>query len=266
VYAGHGTASVSDPAARKTVNESYRQRVIREKLARSDARRPEALPTGFNSLDAATGGMPRGGIVELFGDAGSGKTTLALQIAANVQAAGGSAVWVDAEHCFDAAYAMRLGVAMDRLPVAQPDSAEEALEIMRRLAESAAVDLLVVDSAAALVPQVELEAGIAASGAGLHSRVLASGLRRLAAAIRRSGSVALFLNQTRTSTARGGEDAGKAAGGPPLKLFAATRLAILGDPRRTRSVVLRVLKNKAAGAPSECRLVWRNDAGLAEAP
>ena len=255
---------MSERAASKAVNESYRQRVIREKLARSEATRPAALPTGFGSLDAATGGMPRGGIIELFGDAGSGKTTLALQITANVQAAGGSAVWVDAEHCFDAAYAMRLGVAMERLPVARPDSAEEALEIMRLLAESAAVDLLVVDSAAALVPQVELDAGIGTSGAGLHGRVLASGLRRLAAAIRRSGSVALFINQTRT--AGDAEDTGKAAGGPPLKLFAAMRLAIRGNPERSRLVVVRVMKNKAAGASSECGLAWRNDAGLAEAP
>src|SRR5215472_14159779 len=143
---------------------------MREKLARSEPMRPPTLPTGFRPFDTATGGLPRGCIIELFGDAGTGKTTLALQIAAHVQAAGGSAVWVDAEHCFDAGYAMRLGVAMDRLPVAQPDSAEEALEMLRRLADSAAVDLLVVDSAAALVPQVELEAGISASGAGLHSR------------------------------------------------------------------------------------------------
>jgi recombination protein RecA len=248
------------------MNESYRQRVIREKLARSEPTRPAGLSTGFASLDAATGGMPRGGIVELFGGADSGKTTLALQIAANVQAAGGSVVWVDAEHCFDAAYAIRLGVAMDRMPVAQPDSAEEALEMLRRLAESAAVDLLVVDSAAALVPQLEREAGIGSSGAGLHSRVLASGLRRLATAIRRSGSVALFLNQTRAGSAGDGEDVERAAGGPALKLFSAMRIAVRGNLQRARPVVLRVLKNRAAGAAAECGLVWRSDAGFAEAP
>jgi recombination protein RecA len=248
------------------MNESYRQRVIREKLARSESMRPAALPTGFGSLDAATGGLPRGGIVELFGAAGSGKTTLALQIAANVQAAGGAAVWVDAEHCFDAAYAMRLGVAIDRLPVAQPVSAEEALEVLRRLAESAAVDLLVVDSAAALVPQVELETGIGATGAGMHSRVLASGLRRLATAMRRSGSVALFLNQTRARMAGDGEESETAAGGPPLKLFAAMRIAVRGSPQRGRSIALRVVKNKAAGAPAECELVWKNEGGLTEGP
>jgi recombination protein RecA len=248
------------------MNEAYRQRVIREKLARSDPARPVGLSTGFASLDGATGGLPRGAIVELFGGAGSGKTSLALQIAANVQTAGGAAVWVDAERCFDARYAARLGVAMERLPVAQPGSAEEALEILRRLAESAAVDLLVVDSAAALVPQVELEAGIGASGAGLHSRVLASGLRRLVAALRRSGAVALFLNQTRTRTAGGGDESETAAGGPPLKLYAAMRLAVRGTPGRSRRITLRVLKNKAGGASAECGLAWREDGGLSEAP
>jgi recombination protein RecA len=249
------------------VNESYRQRVIREKLARSEpSHPPAALPTGFPRLDAATGGLPRGAIVELFGGAGSGKTTLALQIAANVQAAGGSAVWVDAEHCFDARYAARLGVTTERLPVAQPATAEEALEILRRLAESGAVDLLVVDSAAALVPQIELEAGIGASGPGLHSRVLASGLRRLGMAVRKTGSAALFLNQTRGRPSGGGEEAETAAGGPPLKLYAAMRLEVRGRPGRALPVVLRVLKNKAAGASAECELVWREDGRLAEAP
>ena len=248
------------------VNESYRQRVIREKLARSEPSRQLTLPTCFRVLDAATGGLPRGGIVELFGGAATGKTTLALQITAHVQAAGGSVVWIDAEHCLDATYAIRLGVTMDRLPVAQPDSAEEALEVLRRLAESAAVDLLVVDSAAALVPQIELEAGIGTSGAGLHSRVLASGLRRLAAAIRRSGAVALFLNQTRARGTSDDDDSETAAGGPSLKLFAAMRIALRGTPQRRGSVVLKVLKNKAGGPPAECELEWKDDVGFTEGP
>lgn len=248
------------------MDELYRQRVIREKLARSGPARPTPLPTGFARLDSMTGGLPRGGIVELFGGAGCGKSTLALQIAAHVQAAGGSVVWIDAEHCFEAEYAMRLGVAVDRLPVAQPESAEEALEILRRLAESAAVDLLVVDSAAALVPQIELEARIGTSGAGLHSRVLASGLRRLATAIRRSGTVALFLNQTRARGASVEEASEMAAGGPSLKLFAVMRIAMRGTPQRSRAAILRVLKNKAGGGAAECELEWKNEAGFTEGP
>jgi recombination protein RecA len=179
------------------MKEDERQRAIREKLVRTQPAGSAALSTGFARLDEATGGLPRGGIVELFGAPDCGKTTLALQIAAHTQRGGWTAAWIDAEHCFDAAYAKRLGVVLDRLPVAQPDSAEEALEMLRRLAASGAVDLLVVDSAAALVPQLELAAGIGASGGGLHGRVLASGLRRLAPAIRRSGTAALFLNHTR---------------------------------------------------------------------
>jgi recombination protein RecA len=248
------------------MNEAYRQRVIRQKLAASEPARPAVLSTGFRGLDAVTGGLPRGGIVELFGGAASGKTTLALQIAARVQAAGCSAVWVDAEHCFDAAYAMRLGVSVDGMPVAQPGSAEEALEVLRRLAESGAVDLLVVDSAAALVPQLELEAGIGTSGAGLHGRVLASGLRRLARALRRGGSVAIFLNQTRSRSGKEGEDGETAAGGPPLKLFSTLRIAVGGNPQRTGGAVVRVLKNKAGGAAGECRMTWKSEVGFTEGP
>ncbi|HUN70382.1 MAG TPA: AAA family ATPase, partial [Burkholderiales bacterium] len=130
------------------MHESHRQRAIRKALLQAEPTRGPVLLTGFPALDDATGGLPRGTIVELFGTAGCGKTTLALQIAAHVQQSGGSAVWIDAEHTFDAAHAARLGVTVDRLPVAQPDSAEEALEMVRRLAASGAVDLLVVDSAA----------------------------------------------------------------------------------------------------------------------
>jgi recombination protein RecA len=247
------------------MKESDRQRAIRQKLARAGAAPPPALLTGFALLDRATGGLPRGSIAELFGTPACGKTTLALQIAAHVQQAGGAAVWVDAEHSFDPAYALRLGVAVGRLPVAQPESAEEALEIVRRLAASGAVDLLVVDSAAALVPQIELATGIGEAGAGAHGRVLASGLRRVASAMRRGEAVALFLNQMRGG-AEEGEGAGAAAGGPPLKLFAAVRIAMRAGAPGGRPAVLRVVKNTAGAAPAECLLAWRDGAGFAETP
>jgi recombination protein RecA len=248
------------------MKESYRQRAIRERLAQSQPARAAApLSTGFPSLDAVTAGLPRGAIVELFGAPGGGKTTLALQIVAHLQACGGSAAWIDAEHCFDPGNAVRLGVSIDALPVAQPASAEEAFEIARRLAASAAVDLLIVDSAAALVPEIELDTAIGSGGAGLHTRVLASGLRRLAAAIRRSGAVVLFLNQARARGGQAGQE-DTAAGGPPLKLFAALRLALSGEPAPGRPVRLRVLKNKAAAAPAECHLLWTNEARFVESP
>jgi recombination protein RecA len=242
------------------MREEQRQRVIREKVARSAAPPAEFLPTRFSILDQATGGgLPLGRIAELFGGAGSGKTTMALQIAASVQRADGNAAWIDAEHAFDPAYATRLGVAVEQLPVAQPATAEQGFEIARQLAISGAVDLIVVDSAAALVPEIELQMELGDTGGGAQSRVLASGLRRLARTLQRSGTVALFLNQTRAS-----EVAETSAGGPPLKMFATTRIA-LGPYARGR-MHFRVLKNKAGGPFREGDLPWQNGAGFVERP
>ena len=163
--------------------EEERQRAILLRLARmqSPASGPESFfPSGFRALDDALGGgFPRGRIVELFGPSGCGKTTLAIQCVARAQKDGLTAAWIDADHTFDPAYATRLGVDTERVPFAQPASAEQGLEIARTLAGSGAVDLVVVDSAAALVPQLELEAGIGDDAPGLHGRVLASGLRKL---------------------------------------------------------------------------------------
>src|SRR4051794_29656252 len=223
------------------MQEEQRQRVIRQKVVRMEVATPAFLSTGFASLDAATGGFPRGRIVEIFGASGSGKTTLALRAVATLQKNGGAAAWIDAEHAFDPAYATRLGVAVEQAPLAQPQSAEEALEITRRLALSGAVDLLVVDSAAALTPEIELLTGIGQSGPGTQSRVLASGLRKLDMALRRSGASVVILNQTRVH-----EEAEAPAGGPPLKLFAAMRISLQSrGGGRTR---FRILKNKGAKA------------------
>jgi recombination protein RecA len=242
------------------MREDQRQRVIRQKVARFASPPTQFLSTGFHPIDEALGGgLPRGRVVELFGGAGSGKTTLAMQIVAAVHRSGGSAAWIDAEHAFDPAYAARLGVAVEQLPVAQPATAEQAFEIARQLAISGALELIVVDSAAALVPEIELRTGIGDSGGGAHSRVLASGLRKLSGALRRGGAVALFLNQTRAS-----EFAETSAGGPPLKLFAAARLA-LGPFARGR-MRFRVLKNRASGSFREGDLPWQNGAGFVERP
>ncbi len=158
--------------------EEERQHAILLRLARmqSPAGAPDSFfASGFRALDEALGGgLPRGHIVELFGPSGCGKTTLAIQCVACAQRNALTAAWIDADHTFDPAYAARLGVDMERVPFAQPGSAEQGLEIVRTLAASGAVDLVVVDSAAALVPQLELEAGIGADAPGLHGRVLAS--------------------------------------------------------------------------------------------
>ena len=227
--------------------------------------RPAALliPTGFASLDRALGGgLPRGRIVELFGPSSSGKSTMALQVVARLQRFGSTAAWIDAEHTFEPSYAAALGVVIDRLPVAQPDSAEQALEIARQLAQSRAVELLVIDSAAALVPSLELETGLGTSGPGLPGRVLASGLRRLSTALARTDTSLLVLNQIRSRMDPSEGEAETSAGGAPLKLHAALRIVLgLGTGRTVR---FRVLKNKAAAAFQEGELEWNQGAGFAE--
>src|SRR5881296_245002 len=159
----------------------------------------EVIPTGAISFDAAlgVGGMPRGRVVEIFGPESSGKTTIALHVVAEAQKRGGMAAFVDAEHALDAAYAKRLGVDTDNLLVSQPDYGEQALEIVEALVRSNAVDVLVVDSVAALVPKAELDGDMGDSLPGLQARLMSQAMRKLTAAISRSGSVVIFLNQIR---------------------------------------------------------------------
>jgi recombination protein RecA len=246
------------------MTEEERRRAIQMRLGRlPDAPGPQPpIPSGLGPLDSALGGgFPRGRIVELFGPPACGKTTLALQTVARVQSGGLTAAWIDADCSFDPLYAAALGVALDRLPVARPESAEEAMEIARQLAASAAVDLLVVDSAAALVPRLELLAPIGESGPGLQARVLASGLRKLAAETAKAGATALFLNQTRGRPEAGEEEAAETtAAGPALKLHAAVRVALIPGPApRMR---FRILKNKVAGAFGEGEIVWSAGRGF----
>lgn len=248
------------------MNETDRRRAIQRQLSLMDpARRgPGNLPTGFPSLDAAlgAGGISRGVITEIFGPASSGKTALLLQTIAHGQRLGNTAAWIDAEHVFDAAFAAHLGVDLARMPVTSPESAEEALEMARRFASSGAVDLVAIDSAAALVPRLELEAGLGSSGAGVQSRVLASELRRLAQVAQRAGTAIVLLNQTRFRPATPG--AGEtSSGGPSIKLHAAVRLALSASGRRVR---VRIVKNKFATAYAEADLEWRRERGFAEAP
>ena len=256
------------------MKEEDRQRTIRVKLARQEVEPRGVIPTGFASLDAAlgVGGLPRGRIVEIYGPAASGKTTLALQIVAHRQKTGATtgpmagpmAGWIDADCTFDPAYATSLGVEIERMPIVQPDSAEQGLEIANTLVVSGALDVVVIDSAAALVPRLELEIGLGESGHGLHSRVLASGLRRMAASAARTGTCAIFVNQIRTRKSSGGEDSETTAGGPPLKLFAAARIALC--PVAGGRVRFRVVKNKAARAFGEGHLTWSRGPGFSETP
>lgn len=220
------------------------------------------IPTGFATLDHAIGmdGLPRGHIVEISGPAGCGKTTLLLQIAARVQRAGLTVAWIDADHNLDAAWAAQFGVDASSMPLAQPDSAEEALEIARTLAASGAVDLVVIDSAAALVPRLEMSLGVG-SAPGLQSRVMATGLRKLAQSLARSSTCVVFLNQMRNRVEAGGETS---AGCPPLKLHASVRIMLA--PAGGQRLAIRTVKNKVAIAAAGPELEWRRGTGFAESP
>ena len=247
------------------MTEEQRKRAIRLRLVRSEQPEGGVLPTGFAVLDSALdGGLPRSAIVEVFGPSSSGKTTLALQIVARAQRNHATAAWIDAEHAFDAPYAASLGVRVPEMPLAQPESAEQALEIACKLVGSAAIDVLIVDSAAALVPRLELVSAIGDSGEGLHSRVLASGLRKLARIVAGSGAVALFLNQTRSRKQTSGGDEEASAGGPPLKLYASVRVAL--DSQTGEYVGFRVLKNKVSAACREGRLRRTRGGEFVESP
>src|SRR5467141_3021175 len=158
-----------------------------------------AIPTGSLSLDAAlgVGGMPRGRVIEIFGPESSGKTTLALHVISEAQRRGGMAAFIDAEHALDAAYAGKLGVDIDNLLVSQPDYGEQALEITNALITSGSIDVLVVDSVAALVPKAELDGEMGDSFMGLHARLMSQAMRKLTAAVSRANACMVFINQVR---------------------------------------------------------------------
>ena len=249
------------------MKEEDRRRVIQHKLARMSSEPAGALvSTGFAALDAAlgVGGLPRGVIVEIFGPPDSGKTTLILQIAARAQRSGLRAAWVDTECTFDPRYAAALGVAVEELTVVRPDSAEQALTMLHHLARSCALGLIVVDSAAALVPALELEADIGDQSPGLQSRVIAAGLRTLSHVVANAAITVVFLNQAWTRQTGFGENWETSAGGPALKLHSSIRIA-LNQVTETR-VSFRILKNKAAAAFGTGELTRGAGLGFVESP
>ncbi|MDR1535929.1 MAG: recombinase RecA [Planctomycetota bacterium] len=225
------------------------------RLGEAPPRSVPAIPSGSLGLDLAmgAGGYPRGRIVEIYGPESSGKTTLALHAAANAQAGGGVAAVIDAEHSLDPAYARRLGVDLDRLLISQPDSGEQALEICELLVKSNGVDLVVVDSVAALTPRAELEGSMGDIHLGLQARLMSQALRKLTGAINRSAAVVIFINQIRMliGTVYGNPET--TPGGRALRFYASIRLDIRRletlkgpeGPRGTR-VRVKVVKNKVA--------------------
>ena len=224
-------------------------------LGDSDVQQVEAIPTGCLTLDIALGigGIPRGRIVEIYGPESSGKTTVALHIVAEAQKAGGIAAFIDAEHALDPVYAARLGVQLENLYISQPDSGEQALNILETLVKSGAIDLVVVDSVAALTPQAEIDGEMGDSYVGLQARLMSQALRKLTAITAKNKCSIIFINQLREKVGVIYGSAETTTGGKALKFYSSVRI----DVRRTESlkdgsdvignhVKAKIVKNKVA--------------------
>jgi recombination protein RecA len=214
----------------------------------------ETIPTGSLSLDIALGGgIPKGRIIEIYGPESSGKTTLTLHVVAEVQKTGGVAAFIDAEHALDPAYAKRLGVDVEKLLVSQPDSGEQALEIVETLVRSNAVDIVVIDSVAALVPQAEIEGDMGDSHMGLQARLMSQALRKLTSIISRSKCTVIFINQLRMKIGVMFGNPETTTGGNALKFYCSVRMDIrrtsqikVGEEVIGNRVKVKVVKNKIA--------------------
>ena len=204
------------------------------RLGSKETMQVEVIPTGSLGLDIAlgVGGLPRGRVIEIYGPESSGKTTLALHVIAEAQRGGGTAAFVDAEHALDPVYAKKLGVNIDELIVSQPDTGEQALEIVDTLVRSNAIDVLVVDSVAALVPRAEIEGEMGDSHVGLQARLMSQSLRKLTGSISRSRCMVIFINQLRMKIGVMYGNPETTTGGNALKFYASVRL----DIRRTGQI------------------------------
>ncbi|MBP7133747.1 recombinase RecA [Patescibacteria group bacterium] len=221
----------------------------------------EAIPTGCLSLDLALGvyGVPRGRVVEIFGPESSGKTTLAMHIVAEAQKLGGVAAFVDAEHALDPDYARRVGVKVDEMLISQPDTGEQALDIVETLVRSNAVDVIVIDSVAALTPKAEIEGDMGDQHMGLQARLMSQALRKLTGIISRSNTVVIFLNQIRQKIGIVFGNPETTTGGNALKFYSSVRIEIrraaqikLGERVIGNRVKIKVVKNKVAAPFRTC--------------
>src|SRR5687768_3109499 len=225
------------------------------KMGSTDRVRIESISTGAINLDAAigVGGIPRGRVTEIYGPESSGKTTLCLHVVANAQKAGGVAAYIDAEHALDTDYAVKLGVDVESLLVSQPDTGEQAMEICEILVRSGAVDVVVIDSVAALVPKADIEGDMGESHMGLQARLMSQALRKLTGAIARSKTSVIFINQLREKIGVMFGNPETTTGGKALKFYASVRLDIrrIGPVKDKEDVVgshvrVKVVKNKVA--------------------
>lgn len=215
----------------------------------------QVVPTGSLSLDIALGcgGLPKGRVIEIYGPESSGKTTMTLEVIAQIQKTGGTAAFVDAEHALDPSYAEKIGVNMDDLLVSQPDNGEQALEIADMLVRSGAVDIVVIDSVAALTPKAELEGDMGASHMGLQARLMSQALRKLTANINRTNTLVIFINQLRSKIGVTFGSPETTTGGNALKFYSSIRLDIrrIGSVKKDDEVIgnetrIKVVKNKVA--------------------
>ena len=241
-------------AAMEKIEKSYGKGAIMT-LGNDHIENIEVIPTGSIGLNAAlgVGGYPRGRVVEIYGPESSGKTTLAIHAIAEAQKMGGIAAFIDAEHAFDRFYAQKLGVDIDNLLVSQPDSGEQALEIAEQLIRSAAVDIIVIDSVAALTPKAEIEGEMGDSKMGLQARLMSQALRKLTAAISKTKTSCIFINQLREKSGVMFGNPETTTGGNALKFYASVRIDIRristlkdGDDVKGTQVRVKVVKNKVA--------------------
>ena len=231
------------------------------KLGASEHMQVEVIPTGCLHLDFAlgVGGLPKGRIIEIYGPESSGKTTLALQTVAEAQKLGGTAAFIDAEHALDPVYAKALGVDIDELYVSQPDNGEQALDITEALVRSGAIDIVVIDSVAALVPKQEIEGDMGDNHVGLQARLMSQALRKLAGVISKTNAIAIFINQLREKVGVVYGNPEVTTGGKALKFYASVRIDIRkGEPIKNGSEVIgnrakiKVVKNKVAPPFRSC--------------
>lgn len=225
------------------------------KLGEQAEQKISTVPSGSLALDAAlgVGGYPRGRIIEIYGPESSGKTTVALHAIAEVQAQGGQAAFIDAEHALDPVYAQKLGVNIDELLLSQPDTGEQALEIAEALVRSGAVDIIVIDSVAALVPKAEIEGEMGDSHVGLQARLMSQALRKLSGAINKSKTIAIFINQIREKVGVMFGNPETTPGGRALKFYSSVRLEVRraeqlkqGNDMVGNKTKIKVVKNKVA--------------------
>jgi recombination protein RecA len=236
------------------IEKSYGKGTIM-KLGDEPVEQIEAISTGSITLDSALGigGLPKGRVIEIYGPESSGKTTLAIHCIANAQKNGGIAAFIDAEHAFDRLYAQKLGVDIENLLISQPDNGEQALEIAENLIRSGAIDIIVIDSVAALTPKSEIEGEMGDSKMGLHARLMSQAMRKLTATISRTGCCCIFINQLREKIGVMFGNPETTTGGNALKFYASIRLDIrrIGQIKDGESIVgnrtkVKVVKNKLA--------------------